>query len=68
MKEENEIIKTIISALEKQMRQPVIKNAKYNSDRCPRCDGHVFGRQHFCSQCGQKLDWSACKIANETEL
>ena len=54
----NLVVYEAVKALEKQVRQKVIKSPKYESDRCPRCNGNVFRSHHFCSQCGQKLDWS----------
>lgn len=44
-------------ALQKQISKQVVKSPKYNSDRCPKCDKVVYISQHYCSQCGQKLDW-----------
>ena len=54
----NLVVYEAVEALEKQVRQKVIKSPKYGSDRCPRCNGNVFRSYHFCSQCGQKLDWN----------
>ena len=44
-------------ALQKQISKKVVKSTKYNSMRCPKCDGIVYASNHYCSQCGQKLDW-----------
>lgn len=35
----------------------VVKSEKYGSHRCPRCDRVLYRSEHYCSQCGQKLDW-----------
>lgn len=36
----------------------VIMNSKYKNLRCPRCETALIGRyDHYCGQCGQKLDW-----------
>ena len=43
----------------------VVKSEKYNSYRCPCCNAVVYISQHYCSQCGQKLDW---RNANENLL
>ena len=35
----------------------VVKNEEYNNYRCPCCNQVVYRSQHYCSECGQKLDW-----------
>ena len=37
--------------------KPVVTNRRYYSYRCPRCNKVVYPSEHYCSQCGQKLDW-----------
>ena len=55
---DNLVIYEAVRALEKQVRQKVVKSPKYGSNRCPRCDSVVFRGHSFCSGCGQKLDWT----------
>lgn len=34
----------------------LIKNKKYNSDRCPKCDEVIMYKSyHYCPQCGKKI-------------
>lgn len=40
---------------------PVIKNEKHGSYRCAYCNAVVHISQHYCSQCGQQLDWRKVK-------
>ena len=35
----------------------VVRNEKYGNFRCPRCNKVVYRSEHYCSQCGNKLDW-----------
>lgn len=53
--EETEILRTIISALEKACEQDVVQSS---SARCPRCGDYVWDEQRYCFMCGQKLRWS----------
>jgi len=59
---ENEIpatkdIDILVYAANKQIGKKVKLSEKFNSNRCPCCDKVVFRSEHYCSQCGQKLDW-----------
>jgi uncharacterized Zn ribbon protein len=61
----NDDIGLIIEALEKQKEKKVIDITPFFSDtgvyRCPKCkDIYTFkqGKPNYCSECGQKLDWS----------
>lgn len=36
---------------------PVIKSEKYGNYRCGHCNAVIYISQHYCSQCGQGLDW-----------
>lgn len=49
-------IEILIHAAEKQIGKKVVLNNKYNSYRCPCCDKVVGVSEHYCSQCGQKLN------------
>lgn len=46
-----------VSKVEDQAGKKVVTNEKYGSCRCPRCNKVVGISEHYCSQCGQKLDW-----------
>ena len=46
-----------ITNTNKQIGNEVIRNEKYHNYRCPRCNKVVGLSDHYCSQCGQKLDW-----------
>nr|DAL66823.1 MAG TPA: hydrogenase/urease nickel incorporation protein [Bacteriophage sp.] len=36
----------------------VVVDPKYESYRCPKCNTTLIGQyDHYCRQCGQKLDW-----------
>ena len=41
----------------KHVSKNVVKNEKYNNYRCPLCNAVVGMSQHYCCQCGQKLNW-----------
>lgn len=41
----------------KQISKKVVRNEKYNNYRCPCCNAVIGMSQHYCCQCGQKLDW-----------
>lgn len=47
----------LLHAAKKQIGQMVVRNEKYGSSRCPYCNAVVGRSQHYCGQCGQKLDW-----------
>ena len=53
--EETEILRTIISALEKACEQDMVHS---HSTLCPRCGDLVWNKQRYCFMCGQKLRWS----------
>lgn len=60
-KEQIEIWKTAISALEKQIPQKVSVlempcEAIYS---CPNCHKQHIGRENYCSNCGQALDFNS---------
>ena len=40
-----------------RLPKKVIKNTIYGSFRCPTCDKVLNITDHYCNQCGQKLDW-----------
>lgn len=61
----DEEVQMCINALEKQKEKKVIDITPFFSDtgvyRCPKCkDIYTFkqGKPNYCSECGQKLDWS----------
>lgn len=36
----------------------VVIDPMYESCRCPKCNTKLIGQyDHYCRQCGQKLDW-----------
>lgn len=36
----------------------VVVDPKHESYRCPKCNTTLIGQyDHYCRQCGQKLDW-----------
>lgn len=47
----------LVYAAKKQIGKRVAVSSKFNSYRCPICDIIVTRSQHYCSQCGQKIDW-----------
>ena len=50
-------IDILIYATKKQIAKKIAVSEKYNSYRCPCCNDNVNRSAHYCSQCGQKLDW-----------
>ena len=47
-----------ISALEKQIPQKVsVLEMPYEIYSCPNCYKQHIGRENYCSNCGQALDW-----------
>ena len=36
---------------------PPVRSKMFDDDRCPHCHGRVYNSAHYCSQCGQKLEW-----------
>lgn len=34
-----------------------VRSEKFDNYRCPHCNDVVYRSAHYCSQCGQKLDW-----------
>ena len=60
--EHREAIDMAIQALEKQIpKKPVKKSfiVPYEGiNVCPSCKEPLGGKRHYCSKCGQKLDWS----------
>lgn len=60
--EQEQAIATAIKALEKQIPKKPSDIASYYYTRekngtCSICGGHVQGREKFCPNCGQKIDW-----------
>ena len=57
-----EILQKIINALEKQIPKKPITHSNTNRADCPCCGATVRGIKKpfgdWCSNCGQKLDWS----------
>lgn len=47
------------NALEKQI--PKKPNIPWYTqmEQCPMCQRGLIGQPHYCSVCGQKIDWSA---------
>ena len=47
-----------IQALEKQI--PKKPDIPWDTQRvqCPVCQGSFIGKPNYCSECGQKIDWS----------
>ena len=63
-KEQIEVWKTAISALDKQIpKKPNIRGYREGREvntisyTCPVCNKHI-GRDKFCKHCSQALDWS----------
>ena len=50
-------IDILVHATKKQIGKKVAISDKYNSYRCPCCNGNVGCSNHYCGQCGQKLSW-----------
>lgn len=50
-------IDILVYAANKQIGKKVAVSEKYNSYRCPCCNGNATRSMHYCGQCGQKLDW-----------
>ena len=52
-----------IKALKKKSIPRKIKGIRFEEAICPRCESELFdtywafGGIHYCSNCGQKLDW-----------
>lgn len=52
--------------IKKQIAEPVRKKKRTGQrlfGECPTCGNKVTGRLHYCSDCGQRLDWG--DIENE---
>ena len=54
-----------LKALNKQMSKKVVKvtyrwpdGGEYTKDFCPCCNEYLSQDEKYCSECGQKLDWS----------
>ena len=62
MQFEDECVKkgfTFKSLLEAREKQIPKKPVGLQKNICPNCSWHIVGRnQQYCSDCGQKLDWS----------
>lgn len=55
-----------IEALEKQMPKRPCDIASYyctgeKNGACSICGGHVQGREKYCPNCGQKIEWEGRK-------
>lgn len=46
----------LLTSFPKNRNRPVI-NPRFLNFRCPRCNAVVGHFQHYCDQCGKKLDW-----------
>ncbi len=58
-KEQIEVWKNAISALEKQIPKKVVKHNGSELYHCPNCDTYFLGSGFkHCTDCGQALDWS----------
>lgn len=33
------------------------KGFEYNIIKCPNCKEHLYAKDNFCKDCGQRLDW-----------
>ena len=54
--------KAIVEALKKQIpRNPLCISGDYDAPICPECKQLVDDTEHYCSTCGQALDWSDAK-------
>lgn len=59
----SEAIEIAIDALEKQIPKKPIKLTDWGNNRCPCC-GTLYGENgvmenyDYCTDCGQKIDWS----------
>ena len=51
-----EVLKIVVEALEKRTAKKPIE--KFPFHHCPSCNTVVSEHNKFCSECGQKLDWS----------
>lgn len=52
----DEVEDVVINALKKQIEKKPVGLYK---NICPSCSWHIVGsNQKYCSDCGQKLDWS----------
>ena len=50
--------KAIVAALEKQIpKNPLCISGDYDAPICPECKQVVDVTEHYCSTCGQALDW-----------
>lgn len=52
----NEVLNIVIEAFEKQIPKKPIE--KFPFDVCPVCDTVLLEHMKWCTQCGQKIDWS----------
>ena len=39
-------------------QKPIQKQASDREERCPVCNHYIYRYNPFCSNCGQRLDWS----------
>lgn len=49
--------KNLVKVDDHRLPKKVVKNTIYGSYRCPKCDKVLHITDHYCNQCGQKLDW-----------
>jgi predicted RNA-binding Zn-ribbon protein involved in translation (DUF1610 family) len=67
MEEANQVERTIIEALEKQIpKKPIVHGFREGREvntisfTCPICNKHI-GRENYCKHCGQALLWEEKK-------
>ena len=57
-----QVKEAIIVLLEKQISKKVVNQHKlfdiYDEGTCPSCGNRLFHKVPYCSECGQKLEWS----------
>lgn len=51
-------LNSVKTALEKQIAKKPDIPWDTQRDQCPVCQGSFIGKPNYCSECGQKIDWS----------
>lgn len=50
---------TLKECVEKQIAKKPDIPWDTQREQCPVCQGSFIGKQNYCSECGQKIDWRA---------
>ena len=60
-------LNSVKTALEKQIAKKPDIPWDTQRDQCPACQEYFIGKPNYCSECGQKIDWSETEKGGEKE-